>query len=154
MARTTRADPDLTVVERYRLARYVVLGIIGLISLILLPYPLEVIDSSIKAVAGQDTNFNVNVAISITVALGLALTGAGFKIMAQRRELVRLRRHVRDLEAKVLSSSTGSTPAKRSGGEGDRGRRSRADPRVRQRFAAGLVHPRLPAVRIEKFVPL
>ncbi|HEX9889013.1 MAG TPA: hypothetical protein VGA69_06015 [Nitriliruptorales bacterium] len=96
-----RITPDAArIVARYDTTMQIVKSV-QLVGAIAVSYlPLRLLRDSIVALAGETTTVDAALHLSAYIGLGLTLTlaGAGWKVLAQRREIERLRRRIDDLE--------------------------------------------------------
>jgi hypothetical protein len=67
--------------------------------------PLQAVAAMVDALAGEETSVDLNFALTVSIAFSLTLVGVSgallYKMHHQRKELVRLRQQLSNLESKV-----------------------------------------------------
>lgn len=89
--------------ERYRLFRWLTVALGVPLSIASLYFPFKALEVGLQLLAGETTEvlLDLRLGITLVVTVGLGGTGLVAKLIAQRRELVRLRRRVGELEQEV-----------------------------------------------------
>lgn len=101
---TDDAQFRLALLDHQRKQR-IISGVILVASIAATAIPLMVVNAMVDDLAGEETTVSVNLALTISVMVSLALTGVSgallLKMRQQKKELVRLRQQISDLEREV-----------------------------------------------------
>jgi hypothetical protein len=99
------ARAELTAIhEKFKLWRWIVTVVLGPFWIAALLIPLRGVQEIASVVAGKQTDVRVAVTITVGISIALTLTVSStvYKIIAQRRELKRLRTRIEELEGQLV----------------------------------------------------